>query len=76
MQSLQAFEVTKVAYTGNCLYLYQTIKEIPAFDQNILASLFQQDHILTEAEKAELTQKTLHFLQNPAFLSLLTASDA
>lgn len=76
LQSLQSLGITKVAYTGNCLYLYQTIKEIPAFDQNILASLFQQDHLFTEAEKTALTQKTLRFIQDPAFLSLLITSDA
>lgn len=76
LQSLQPLGITKVAYTGNCLYLYQSVKEVPAPEKNLLAAIFQQDHVFTEIEKAELTQKTLHFLQQPAFLSLLTTPDA
>ncbi|MDR0607925.1 MAG: hypothetical protein LBG52_06375 [Candidatus Peribacteria bacterium] len=75
LQSLQPLGITRVAYTGNCLYLYQTIKEA-SLNQNFFVGLFQRDHLLTEAKKAELTQKTLRFLQQPAFLSLLTTPNA
>ncbi|MDR3169340.1 MAG: hypothetical protein LBU27_06365 [Candidatus Peribacteria bacterium] len=76
LQSLPPLGIARVAYTGNCLYLYQTVKAAPSSTQNILTSLFQRESLLTETEKAELTQKTLRFLQQPAFLSLLTAPNA
>jgi hypothetical protein len=76
LQTLKSLKISKVVYTGNCLYLYQEIKEQPKTTSAFFSSLFSADKQLTEAEKAALTQTTLTYLQQPAFLSLLIASDA
>jgi hypothetical protein len=70
LQTVKTFKISKVAYTGNCLYLYQEIKEQPKSTSAFFSSLFSADKQLTEAEKAALTQTTLTYLQQPAFLSL------
>ncbi|MBQ7074482.1 hypothetical protein IJM86_05570 [bacterium] len=62
---LSGVYIEKIAYTGNCFYFYQTIhKDSKTF--------LKKDKPLTEDEKAELTQKTLQFLQTSPFLSLVT----
>ena len=62
---LSGVYIEKIAYTGNCFYFYQTIhKDSKTF--------LKKDKPLTEDEKAELTQKTLNFLQTSPFLSLVT----
>ncbi|MDR0650075.1 MAG: hypothetical protein LBG59_01355 [Candidatus Peribacteria bacterium] len=76
LQTLKGLKITKVAYTGNCLYLYQEIKEQPKTMSAFFSSLFSADKQLSEAEKAALTQTTLTHLQQPAFLSLLMVSYA
>jgi hypothetical protein len=76
LQALKELKISKVVYTGNSLYLYQEIKEQPKTTSAFFSSLFSADKQLTEAEKAALTQTTLTYLQQPAFLSLLTASNA
>jgi hypothetical protein len=76
LQALKTLKISKVAYTGNSLYLYQEIKEQPKTTSAFFSSLFSADKQLTEAEKATLTQTTLTYLQQPAFLSLLTVSNA
>ncbi|MDR2189896.1 MAG: hypothetical protein LBP53_01580 [Candidatus Peribacteria bacterium] len=76
LQALKPLKITKVAYTGNCLYLYQAINEQPKTASDFLSALVVKEKALTEAEKAELTQKTLSYLQQPAFLSLLTVNYA
>ena len=74
LQQLKDINISKVAYTGNCLYLYQEIKEKPDTTA-FFTSLFQKQHHLTETEKAELTQKTISYIQQPAFLSLLLTQE-
>ena len=71
LQQLKEINITKVAYTGNCLYLYQEIKDKTDSTTAFFSSLFQGDPNLTEAQKAELTQKTIAYLQQQSFLSLL-----
>jgi hypothetical protein len=71
LQTLKAFKITKVAYTGNCLYLYQEIEDKPKTGTAFFSILFSTSHLLTEAEKADLTQRTLQYLQQPYLLALL-----
>jgi hypothetical protein len=71
LQTLKAYHISKVAYTGNSLYLYQEIDEKPKGISAFFSTLFQTTHPLTEPEKADLTQRTLQYLQQPSLLTLL-----
>lgn len=71
MNTLKERKMIKLAYTGNCLYLYQKIKEKPNSAISFFTSLLSKPQKLSEIQKAELTQNTLSYLQEPAFLSLL-----
>ena len=71
LQTLKPYNISKVAYTGNSLYLYQEVQEKPQGISAFFFSLFQQTHQLTEPEKADLTQRTLQYLQQPSLLALL-----
>lgn len=72
--TLKDLKIIKVAYTGNCLYLYQEIKEKEKSASSFFSSLFKGKQELSEAEKAELTQKTLAYIQQPVLLTLLTSA--
>jgi hypothetical protein len=71
LQTLKDFKITKVAYTGNCLYLFQEIEDKPKTSSAFFSTLFSKSHPLTEVEKADLTQRTLQYLQQPSLLALL-----
>jgi hypothetical protein len=71
LQTLKAYHISKVAYTGNSLYLYQEIEEKPKGISAFFSTLFQKSHQLTEQEKADLTQRTLQYLSQPFLLALL-----
>jgi hypothetical protein len=71
LQTLKSYHISKVAYTGNSFYLYQEIEEKPQGISAFFSTLFQKTHQLTEQEKADLTQRTLQYLQQPTLLSLL-----
>ena len=68
---VKTMKISKIAYTGNCLYCYQEIRENPENVSEMLNSLVKKDGTLTEVEKAELVQQTLHYLQKSEFLSLI-----
>lgn len=57
--------IEKIAYTWNCFYFYQTLHKK---SDNILS----KDQELTDKEKAELTQRTIIFLQTSPFLSFVS----
>jgi len=68
---VQTMKISKIAYTGNCLYCYQEIRENPENVSEMLTSLVKKDGVLTEVEKAELVQQTLQYFQTSKFLSLI-----
>ena len=72
--ALKEMRIIKVAYTGNCLYLYQEVKEKEKSSSNFFSSLLKGKKELSEAEKAVLIQKTLSHIQQPALLTLLAST--
>lgn len=71
LEALKAYQISKVAYTGNSFYLYQEITNKPKTTSAFFSTLFTTTHPLTEPEKADLTQRTLQYLQQPSLLALL-----
>jgi hypothetical protein len=71
---LRELRILKVAYTGNCLYLYQEVKEKEKSASSFFMSFVGKKQELSEVEKAELTQKTLAYLQQQSLLALLSST--
>ncbi len=69
IKKLPELQITKIAYTWNCLYLLQDI-HVQKNNLRMLVKWKKYSSVsYTEQEKADLQQRTMSYIQHPDFLS-------
>ena len=63
------YQITKIGYTWNCLYLLQSVYAPEGDSKNPFKKVLVSWRTYSEPEKAELQQRTLMYLQQIDFLS-------
>ncbi len=68
IRALTDLQVTKICYTGNCLYLLQDIHAPQHKFKSLVKRAIYSSRIYSEQEKADLQQKTMAYIQQSDFL--------